>query len=90
MWSQDKGNGFGLKGYSTRSVIGEKKTCGDGEALEGVAQRRCGFPFPGSPQGQVGWGSKQPDLMEGALAHSRELKQMILKVLCTSKNSVVQ
>ena len=28
-----------------------------GEALAQVAQRSCGFPLPGSVQGQVGWSS---------------------------------
>jgi len=35
-----------------------------GEALEQVAQRSCGCPFPGSVQGQVGWSSEQPGLVE--------------------------
>ncbi|KAJ7411391.1 hypothetical protein WISP_102642 [Willisornis vidua] len=43
------------------------------EALEQVAHS-CGCPIPGSVQGQVGWGSEQPGLVEGVPAHSRVLK----------------
>ena len=39
--------------------------CEGGETLEQVAQRSCGCPLPGSVQGHVGWGFKQPDLVEG-------------------------
>jgi len=42
-----------------------------GEALAQVAQRICGCPFPGSVQGQVGWGFEQPGLLEGVPAHGR-------------------
>jgi len=45
--------------------------CEGGEALEHVAQRNCEYPFPGSVQGQVGWGFEQSDLMEGVPAHGR-------------------
>ena len=31
--------------------------------LEQAAQRGCGWPVPGSVQGQVGWGPGQPDLV---------------------------
>jgi len=40
-----------------------------GEALAQVAQRNCGFPLPGSVQGQAGWGFEQPGLVEGVPAH---------------------
>jgi len=39
--------------------------------LEHVAQRSCGSPLPGSVQGQVGWSSEQPGLVEGVPAHGR-------------------
>jgi len=42
------------------------------EALEQVAQRSYGCPFPGSVQGQIGWGFEQPELVEGAPTHSGE------------------
>jgi len=42
-----------------------------GETLEQVSQRHCGFPLPGSVQGQVGWGFKHPGLVEGVSAHGR-------------------
>ena len=34
------------------------------ETLAQVAQRGGRCPIPGSIQGQVGWGSEQPDLVE--------------------------
>lgn len=43
----------------------------DGEALAQVLQRSCGCQIPGSAQGQVGWGSEQPALMEAVPAHGR-------------------
>ena len=41
------------------------------EALEQVAQRRCGCPLCGSVRGQVGWSSEQPGLVEDVPAHGR-------------------
>jgi len=37
---------------------------GGEEALEQVAQGRCGGPLPGSVQAQAGWGFEQPGLVE--------------------------
>jgi len=42
-----------------------------GEALGQVAQRSCGYPLPGSVQGQVGQGFEQPGLVQGVPAHGR-------------------
>jgi len=42
-----------------------------GEALAQAAQRSCGSPLPGSAQGQVGWSSEQPDLVEDVPADGR-------------------
>ena len=42
-----------------------------GEALAQVAQRSCGCPLPGSAQGQAGWSSEHPGLVEDAPAHGR-------------------
>ena len=42
-----------------------------GETLEQVAQRSCGCPLPGSVQGQAGWSSEQPGLVEDVPAHGR-------------------
>ena len=39
--------------------------------LEQVSQRGGRCPIPGSSQGQVGWGTEQPDLVEDVLAHCR-------------------
>jgi len=42
-----------------------------GEALKQVAQRSCGCPLPESVQGQVGWSSEQPGLVEDVPAYDR-------------------
>lgn len=42
------------------------------EALELVVQRGCGYPIPGSAQGQAGEGFKQPDVVKGVAVHSRQ------------------
>jgi len=42
-----------------------------GETLEQAAQRSCGCLLPHSVQGQVGWSSEQPGLVEGVPAHGR-------------------
>jgi len=42
-----------------------------GEALAQVAQRSCGCPLPGRVQGQVGWSSEHPGLVEDVPAHGR-------------------
>jgi len=42
-----------------------------GETLEHVAQRGSGGPIPGNIQGQVGWCSEQPGLVEDVTAHCR-------------------
>jgi len=39
--------------------------CEDSETLEQIAQQGCGWPLPGSIQGQAGWGSAQPGLEGG-------------------------
>jgi len=44
-----------------------------GETLEQIAQRGSGGPIPGNVQGQAGWGSEQPDLVEDVPAHCRGL-----------------
>ena len=43
----------------------------DGETVDQVAKRGGGCLIPGSIQGQVGWGSEQPDLVEDVPAHGR-------------------
>ena len=42
-----------------------------GETLEQDAQRGGRCPIHGNIQGQAGWGSEQPDLVEDAPAHCR-------------------
>ena len=39
--------------------------------LAQVAQRGGRCPIPGNVQGQVGWGSEQPDPVEDVPAHCR-------------------
>ncbi|RMC01958.1 hypothetical protein DUI87_21120 [Hirundo rustica rustica] len=41
--------------------------CEGGEALAQGAQRSCGFPIPGSVQGQVGCGLEQPGIVDASL-----------------------
>ena len=41
------------------------------QKISTFAQRRCGCPLPGGVQGQVGWSSEQPDLVEDVPAHGR-------------------
>ena len=43
----------------------------EGSTLEKVARRSCGCPLPGNVQGQVGWSSEQPGLVEDVPAHGR-------------------
>jgi len=44
-----------------------------GEALAQVALRSCGCPLPGRVQGQAGWSSEQPGVVEGVSAHGRRV-----------------
>jgi len=41
--------------------------CVVGEVLAQADQKSCGWPLPGSVQGQVGWSFEQPGLVEGVL-----------------------
>jgi len=45
----------------------------DGETLAKVAQIGGRGPIPGNIQGQAGWGSEQPDLVEDVPANCRGL-----------------
>ena len=44
---------------------------GQQQLLEHVALRSCGYAIPGSVQGQVGWSSEQPGLVEGVPAYNK-------------------
>jgi len=41
--------------------------------MERIAQRGGRCPIPGKSEGQVGQGSKQPDLVKDVPSHCREL-----------------
>ena len=47
----------------------ERRGVRRGEALAQAAQRSCGCPLPGRVQGQVGWSSEHPGLVEDVPAH---------------------
>jgi len=38
-----------------------------------VARRSCGYPLPGSVQGQAGWAFEQLGLVEGVPVHGRRV-----------------
>jgi len=58
----------------------EEILCNEGhEKLERVAQKGSGGPSPRNVQGQVGWGSEKPDLVEDVLADCRGLDQVMSK-----------
>ena len=46
-----------------------------GETLDRVAPRGSGGHVPRRIEGQVGWGSEQPDLVEDVPAHCRGFGQ---------------
>ena len=52
-----RGNVFKVeKGRSGLDIRKKFLNCEGDETLEGLAQRGCGCPLPGSIQGQAGWG----------------------------------
>ena len=68
--ASDTNNKTGIKtGYKEETVYAE-----GGEILALVAQRGGRCPMPGNVQGQVGWGSDQPDPGEDVPAHGRGLE----------------
>ena len=61
-------NGFKLKeGIYREEIFYDEGS----ETLEEVAQRCGRCPIPGNIQGQVGWGSEQPHLVEDVPIHLR-------------------
>ena len=44
-----------------------------GQTLEQAAQRSCEYSLAGSVEGQVGWSSEQPGLLEDVPAHGRRV-----------------
>jgi len=72
--NKHRGNSFELKEGRLRLDRRKILYCESGEALAQVVQRSCGCPLPGSVQGQVGWGSEQPHLVEGVPAHGRGVR----------------
>jgi len=49
--------------------------------IQSTAQKGCGWPLPGSKQGQAGPGFEQPPLEGGVPAYSRGLELNDLKDL---------
>jgi len=67
-----RSNGFKLKEGRFRLDIREEIFYNEGgETVERIAWRGSGGPVPGNIQGQVGWGSEQPDLVGDVPAHCR-------------------
>ena len=67
-------NGFKLREGRLRLDLRKKFFYNEGgETLEQVAQLGNGGPVPGNIQGQVGWGSEQPDVVKDVPAYCRRL-----------------
>ena len=56
---------FGARGIVSSAVTALVAAVGSGEVLAQAAQRGCGCTISGGIQGQVEWGSGQPDLVVG-------------------------
>jgi len=69
-----KANSFKLKEGRFRLDVRKQIFTEGDETVEQVTQRSCGCPLPGSVQGQVGWGFKQPGLVEGVPGHGRGVR----------------
>ena len=70
MQTGTRGNGCKLKEGRFRYEE-EILPHGGGETLAQVAQRSCGCSLPGRAQGQVGWSSEQPGVVEDVPADGR-------------------
>jgi len=66
--NRTKGNSFKLKDGRFKLEISDNE---GGETLVQAARRGGRCPIHGNIQGQVGWGSEQPDLAEDLPAHCR-------------------
>jgi len=61
----------------------------DGETLEHVAQRGCGYHHLEDVQGQSGWGFEQPGLVGSVPAYSRGLELGDFKVSSNPNHSMI-
>jgi len=66
-----KGNIVEKKAKQSEGPLNMRRLRGDPKHSDSVAQRSCGCPLPGSVQGQVGWSSEQPGLVEDVPAYGR-------------------
>ena len=71
-----RSNGFKLREGRYKEEIFYHES---GETLEQIVQRSTGGLIPGNIQGQVGWNSDQPGLVEDIPAHCRGLGYMTSK-----------